>query len=157
MKRGHGLGSPHIAPTRSGRSARLTKVVIEGTVAAIPAPRERRVWFGGPVGEVELVAVDEVVLAALVRAATTDAAADEVTPPLTADGSWTPGRVAWLQAFHRDRRDGLDGPLGQATWAVVADGHVVGSVRLASTEDRKSTRLNSSHANISYAVFCLKK
>src|SRR3712207_6864075 len=30
-----------------------------------------------------------------------------------------------------------------------AEGHVV--------QDRKSTRLNSSHANISYAVFCLKK
>src|SRR3712207_8431201 len=30
--------------------------------------------------------------------------------------------------------------------------------RLTSYErDRKSTRLNSSHANISYAVFCLKK
>src|SRR3712207_7001192 len=29
-------------------------------------------------------------------------------------------------------------------------------VRLETT-DRKSTRLNSSHANISYAVFCLKK
>src|SRR3712207_8907302 len=27
----------------------------------------------------------------------------------------------------------------------------------APTPDRKSTRLNSSHANISYAVFCLKK
>src|SRR3712207_8201401 len=27
----------------------------------------------------------------------------------------------------------------------------------ASLADRKSTRLNSSHANISYAVFCLKK
>src|SRR3712207_7571117 len=27
----------------------------------------------------------------------------------------------------------------------------------ASHEDRKSTRLNSSHANISYSVFCLKK
>src|SRR3712207_7083808 len=27
----------------------------------------------------------------------------------------------------------------------------------AGTIDRKSTRLNSSHANISYAVFCLKK
>src|SRR5258707_15132502 len=27
----------------------------------------------------------------------------------------------------------------------------------ATTPDRKSTRLNSSHANISYAVFCLKK
>src|SRR3712207_8398032 len=28
---------------------------------------------------------------------------------------------------------------------------------LRHAEDRKSTRLNSSHANISYAVFCLKK
>src|SRR3712207_7108063 len=28
---------------------------------------------------------------------------------------------------------------------------------LVELEDRKSTRLNSSHANISYAVFCLKK
>src|SRR3712207_7514623 len=28
---------------------------------------------------------------------------------------------------------------------------------LSETSDRKSTRLNSSHANISYAVFCLKK
>src|SRR3712207_8779274 len=28
---------------------------------------------------------------------------------------------------------------------------------LAPLPDRKSTRLNSSHANISYAVFCLKK
>src|SRR3712207_8669173 len=28
---------------------------------------------------------------------------------------------------------------------------------LALDPDRKSTRLNSSHANISYAVFCLKK
>src|SRR3712207_8257782 len=28
---------------------------------------------------------------------------------------------------------------------------------LLSSPDRKSTRLNSSHANISYAVFCLKK
>src|SRR3712207_8798388 len=28
---------------------------------------------------------------------------------------------------------------------------------VAITKDRKSTRLNSSHANISYAVFCLKK
>src|SRR3712207_8841829 len=28
---------------------------------------------------------------------------------------------------------------------------------LSNMQDRKSTRLNSSHANISYAVFCLKK
>src|SRR3712207_8599334 len=32
--------------------------------------------------------------------------------------------------------------------------HDVAGVRV---RDRKSTRLNSSHANISYAVFCLKK
>src|SRR3712207_7729860 len=34
-------------------------------------------------------------------------------------------------------------------------GRLPGLARLA--VDRKSTRLNSSHANISYAVFCLKK
>src|SRR3712207_7577118 len=31
------------------------------------------------------------------------------------------------------------------------------STTRAAVKDRKSTRLNSSHANISYAVFCLKK
>src|SRR3712207_7761284 len=34
---------------------------------------------------------------------------------------------------------------------------LVSSVGLRFYVDRKSTRLNSSHANISYAVFCLKK
>src|SRR3712207_8017737 len=32
-----------------------------------------------------------------------------------------------------------------------------GSMQTSWIRDRKSTRLNSSHANISYAVFCLKK
>src|SRR2546430_10582898 len=32
-----------------------------------------------------------------------------------------------------------------------------GDVLLAYASDRKSTRLNSSHSQISYAVFCLKK
>src|SRR3712207_8207167 len=32
-----------------------------------------------------------------------------------------------------------------------------GRLRRGVQQDRKSTRLNSSHANISYAVFCLKK
>src|SRR3712207_8417290 len=44
------------------------------------------------------------------------------------------------------------GPFG--SWAEMASRAV--SVA-ASRADRKSTRLNSSHANISYAVFCLKK
>src|SRR3712207_7140830 len=43
-------------------------------------------------------------------------------------------------AQERDRR-GDDGPLRTA---------------LRAPQDRKSTRLNSIHANISYAVFCLK-
>src|SRR3712207_8694284 len=47
----------------------------------------------------------------------------------------------------------LGGEGGTAN-AVNDAGQVVGS---AQTADRKSTRLNSSHANISYAVFCLKK
>src|SRR5438034_2211047 len=33
----------------------------------------------------------------------------------------------------------------------------VGEVALTANEDRKSTRLNSSHTVSSYAVFCLKK
>src|SRR5439155_26028287 len=45
-----------------------------------------------------------------------------------------------------------------ACWAVVPDSrflHVV--LGLTTFLDRKSTRLNSSHVAISYAVFCLKK
>src|SRR3712207_8469864 len=34
---------------------------------------------------------------------------------------------------------------------------IQGRAQLLQMRDRKSTRLNSSHANISYAVFCLKK
>src|SRR3712207_8187875 len=39
----------------------------------------------------------------------------------------------------------------------VAVAHEHHGGRVARLQDRKSTRLNSSHANISYAVFCLKK
>src|SRR5215204_2806782 len=38
-----------------------------------------------------------------------------------------------------------------------ADGSAADRAARASTRDRKSTRLNSSHTVISYAVFCLKK
>src|SRR2546428_2756625 len=40
---------------------------------------------------------------------------------------------------------------------IVDEAHKVKSERASSTIDRKSTRLNSSHDQISYAVFCLKK
>src|SRR3712207_8391013 len=50
----------------------------------------------------------------------------------------------------------------QARAATVEEAAAFGEVVLVAIpffayEDRKSTRLNSSHANISYAVFCLKK
>src|SRR3712207_7021382 len=52
------------------------------------------------------------------------------------------GRVAQLQARRQHERRALA---------------VVDVRALLRDQDRKSTRLNSSHANISYAVFCLKK
>src|SRR3712207_8660171 len=56
---------------------------------------------------------------------------------------------------------GGQGMLGRGTRlgevvAGVGEG-VEAEVGLGAGVDRKSTRLNSSHANISYAVFCLKK
>src|SRR3712207_7058514 len=44
-----------------------------------------------------------------------------------------------------------------AVVSVSADGSAIGTQWSCAHADRKSTRLNSSHANISYAVFCLKK
>ncbi|MBO0895836.1 MULTISPECIES: GNAT family N-acetyltransferase [Arthrobacter] len=82
---------------------------------------------------VSLVPVDDVVLRQLVRAAVTDATADEVTPPLTPGPSWTVARVDWLRAYHQRCRDGLTGAAGEATWAVVVNQNIVGSVRLKKT------------------------
>ena len=86
-------------------------------------------------GRVELVAVDDDVLDQLVAVAVADAAAAEVTPPLTPGPAWTAERVDWLREFHRDRRSGLDGPRREATWAVVVDGAVAGAVRLRRTAE----------------------
>src|SRR3712207_6854699 len=54
--------------------------------------------------------------------------------------------------------------MGYFLWRMVAINRGLDEVtgeeyvqRADEEEDRKSTRLNSSHANISYAVFCLKK
>src|SRR5256885_11496020 len=47
--------------------------------------------------------------------------------------------------------------VGFAVWAPHAEGvRVVGDFNRLDGRDRKSTRLNSSHLVISYAVFCLK-
>src|SRR3712207_8638804 len=54
------------------------------------------------------------------------------------------GGKSWTEGYE------LLGPAGR----LVAFGLSAAS---SGKKDRKSTRLNSSHANISYAVFCLKK
>src|SRR3712207_7661165 len=60
-----------------------------------------------------------------------------------------------VEAQRADLAEGRRGLLGAHRRA---EEHAVLPVeRLADERDRKSTRLNSSHANISYAVFCLKK
>src|SRR2546427_8210889 len=53
-----------------------------------------------------------------------------------------------------DRRHAAEHPLDRALEQERAADESVGG---ADQADRKSTRLNSSHSQISYAVFCLKK
>src|SRR2546427_8569952 len=56
--------------------------------------------------------------------------------------------------------EGRGGGLGVGSRGAVLQGEPGGAVtyfRAFSSADRKSTRLNSSHSQISYAVFCLKK
>src|SRR2546422_3290355 len=50
-----------------------------------------------------------------------------------------------------------DTTMAQAIHTALARAHADGEPVVAAVGDRKSTRLNSSHGYISYAVFCLKK
>src|SRR3989442_4346296 len=60
-----------------------------------------------------------------------------------------------LTGFRTVVHTGISLTVGQN--AVVDFALQVGQVSESVTVDRKSTRLNSSHVRISYAVFCLKK
>src|SRR3712207_7146762 len=61
----------------------------------------------------------------------------------------------WLELWRETARETLAGT--DAAAVVAKAERIAESLKLALFLDRKSTRLNSSHANISYAVFCLKK
>src|SRR3712207_8742274 len=61
------------------------------------------------------------------------------------------------RAGHRFLVLPLPHPSGVSRWLNDPANRVRHERALALLADRKSTRLNSSHANISYAVFCLKK
>src|SRR3712207_7872941 len=67
-----------------------------------------------------------------------------------------PGARRTVHAHHHPwpLRLGLLDPFG-----LLGHDGLLGTARRGArcSQDRKSTRLNSSHANISYAVFCLKK
>src|SRR5690349_23812797 len=68
-----------------------------------------------------------------------------------------PYTTLFRSRHHPACRHGLSAGTGSRP---ACDGTVVGSLRppsCAAGRDRKSTRLNSSHVEISYAVFCLKK
>ena len=53
--------------------------------------------------------------------------------------------------------DGIPPDIGKLGFEDAAESRVLTKMDLAEATDRKSTRLNSSHKPISYAVFCLKK
>jgi RimJ/RimL family protein N-acetyltransferase len=82
-------------------------------------------------GQVELRAMDEETLAGLLAVAVADAAPEEVMPPVAGPPGWTEARQQAFQAWHLARRPGLDGPLAEATFAVLHAGAIVGSARLA--------------------------
>src|SRR3712207_8203828 len=58
-------------------------------------------------------------------------------------------------ACELDAAGDVDG--GAGLHRCVGEQPVLAAINVHAVADRKSTRLNSSHANISYAVFCLKK
>src|SRR3712207_7917780 len=91
--------------------------------------------------------------AVALRAGGVEAVADALAgllsrPVLVCDPAGQRLADAWHGALpHREPPE----PPGEAPLAGL------GEVSAPDGSDRKSTRLNSSHANISYAVFCLKK
>src|SRR3712207_8483704 len=69
--------------------------------------------------------------------------------------------AAAVSASASSRRRGRDGRVAATAAALLvfifAQYFPLFDSSSSSSRDRKSTRLNSSHANISYAVFCLKQ
>src|SRR2546430_8980882 len=63
-----------------------------------------------------------------------------------------------LDGGELEQLDHLTGPQRSTVYRLpLAAKAVAKAAREQEAEDRKSTRLNSSHSQISYAVFCLKK
>src|SRR3712207_7443985 len=66
------------------------------------------------------------------------------------------GKPYWIVTLY-ENAVGYEGKNAIGIATVDTQSGEVKSYDIKDAPDRKSTRLNSSHANISYAVFCLKK
>src|SRR3712207_8943714 len=73
------------------------------------------------------------------------------------DGSWHLRNVDALAFCTRLMLASLEGTDVEDLWKLRQRNPRLRILADRLVSDRKSTRLNSSHANISYAVFCLKK
>src|SRR5207244_6502208 len=62
----------------------------------------------------------------------------------------------WMRSFSLMRTSTTPATC-RGSWHMALTVRSMGHPRLSTLQDRKSTRLNSSHQIISYAVFCLKK
>src|SRR5688572_31759074 len=75
-------------------------------------------------------------------------------------GQWAP-RTRLVEVFFNQNGGNLDAGDYAGVYLLVdkieVDAKRIDITELDTDEDRKSTRLNSSHSQISYAVFCLKK
>src|SRR5438045_5339444 len=67
------------------------------------------------------------------------------------------GEVAREKILVRRRKDRYAARASSGRKSAIADCHGMAFRPVGERRDRKSTRLNSSHLGISYAVFCLKK
>jgi RimJ/RimL family protein N-acetyltransferase len=86
---------------------------------------------------VHLLPLDDELIERLLQVAIADAGPEEVMPPVADAPGWTPKRRETFRTFHRQRTDGLSGPYGEVHFAVLIEGEIVGSARLARRSDPK--------------------
>lgn len=79
----------------------------------------------------------------LLAVAVEEADPAEVMPPVDGPAGWTPRRREAFVAWHRARGAGLDGPLREATYAIVHEGRIAGSARLARCADNGAAALET--------------
>ena len=80
--------------------------------------------------DVSLRYIDDKTLDELLAVAMSEAAPEEVMPPVPGPAGWNDVRQAAFRRFYEDRRNGLTGPYAEVMLAIVDGSRVVGSGRL---------------------------